>query len=80
VTHDQESTVPAKPDLKAAIAAAESLMDIDGVVGVGEGRKDGKDCVVVFVEVATPELLAKLPKSVKGFPVDVRDSGPFTAS
>ena len=70
---------PKKPDLKAAITAAQDLLDIDGVVGIGEGRKGDQDCVVVFVDALTPELVRKLPKDIQGVPVDVRDSGPVMA-
>jgi hypothetical protein len=62
-----------------ALAAAQSLLDVDGVVGVGEGEREGKACVVVFVTARTPRLEAAIPKQILGVPTDIRESGTFVA-
>ncbi len=55
------------------------LMRIPGVVGVGLGLKDGRDCICVYVAEQSPRILAALPKSLEEVPVEVVVSGPFQA-
>ncbi len=56
-----------------------SLMKIRGVVGVGIGRKDGKDCIRVYVEKDSPKILAALPSDLEDVPVEIVISGAFKA-
>ena len=68
-----------------ALAAARGLLDLAGVVGVGQGQQGGKSgqggqggqesgaCVVVLVAARTPRLVAALPKQILGVPVAVRE-------
>jgi len=56
-----------------------SLMKIRGVVGVGIGRKDGKDCIRVYVEKDSPKILAALPRDLEDVPVEIVISGAFKA-
>jgi len=65
--------------IEKALAAAQALLDIEGVVGVGEGERESGACVVVFVAARTPRLAAAIPKQILGVPVDVRESGTPTA-
>src|SRR5262245_33260592 len=55
------------------------LLEIPGVVGTGEGREGGRPAFVIFVEARTRELDARLPASLEGYPVVVRESGKVTA-
>ncbi len=57
----------------------DALMAIPGVVGVGQGLCDGKDCIKVFVIEMTPELEQKIPKVLDGYPVEVEVTGEFKA-
>lgn len=50
-------------------------MDIDGVEGIGQGKTDDKDCILVFVSVKTPEIRKTIPLEFKGFTVRVIESG-----
>ncbi len=65
--------------LQEAVEAAQALLEIEGVVGVGEGRMGDQECVVVFVEGRTPEIEERLPREIKGVPVDIRESGTISA-
>jgi hypothetical protein len=62
-----------------ALAAARGLLDLAGVVGVGQGQQGGKSgkesgaCVVVLVAARTPRLVAALPKQILGVPVAIRE-------
>ncbi|MDZ7859183.1 MAG: hypothetical protein U5O15_00705 [Candidatus Krumholzibacteriota bacterium] len=55
----------------------EKLISIPGVVGTGEGRKDGSPCITIFVTRLTPELQDKIPQQLDGFPVSIKESGMF---
>lgn len=62
-----------------AIDEASEWMDIDGVEGVGEGEKDGKECIVVLVSVSPAQLSGVIPPTFKGFLVVIEESGEFFA-
>ena len=55
------------------------LLKTPGVVGVGIGRREGKDCIRVYVSEDTPKILSALPRSLEEVPVEVVVSGPFKA-
>ena len=57
----------------------EKLMSLPGVVGTGQGERDGKPCISVFVVKASPEILKNIPPELRGYPVDVRETGEFKA-
>ncbi|OGS62736.1 MAG: hypothetical protein A3K59_01265 [Euryarchaeota archaeon RBG_19FT_COMBO_69_17] len=55
------------------------LMKTPGVVGVGVGRRDGRDCIRVYVDEESPRLFAALPKTLEDVPVEIVVSGAFRA-
>lgn len=55
------------------------LMTIDGVVGVGIGECEGRPCVKVFLEEASPEVKRHIPTELDGFKVDVEVTGALKA-
>lgn len=57
----------------------DSLMIIPGVVGTGQGLCDGKSCITVFVVKKTPELEDKIPKTLEGYPIKIKETGVFRA-
>jgi len=54
------------------------LMSMPGVVGVGIGRSEGRDCICIYVKDDDPRILAALPRALEEIPVEVIVSGPFT--
>jgi hypothetical protein len=52
-------------------------MAIGGVVGVYQGLCEGADCLVIMIEEDTPELRAKLPAELEGYPVRIDAGGPI---
>jgi hypothetical protein len=74
-----ESSVTLPPITDVLARHTPELMALDGVTGTGEGAEHGKPIVVVFVVKDTPELRARLPKSLEGYPVVIRASGEVTA-
>ena len=51
------------------------LLAIPGVVGIGQGISQGKPCFRIYVDKLTPELSAKIPKEIEGYPVVVLETG-----
>jgi hypothetical protein len=51
------------------------LLEIPGVVGVAQGGRSGQGVVQILVERRTPDLLARLPQTLDGYPVAVVESG-----
>jgi len=69
---------PALAAIRRALAAhAGELMAVRGVTGVSLGLlDDGRTpCLKVLVETSTPELAARLPRTLDGHPVVVEASG-----
>jgi hypothetical protein len=54
-------------------------MALSGVVGVAVSNCAGEPCIKVFVLKKTPELAAKVPATLSGFPVAVEETGEFHA-
>ncbi len=65
--------------LKEAIDEASEWIEFDGVEGVGQGEKDGNDCVIVLVSCPPSKLSDIIPVTFKGFPVVIEESGPISA-
>ena len=61
--------------LQEAINEASKWIEFDGVEGVGQGEKDGKDCIKVFASFPSSELSGIIPKIFKGFPVIIEEIG-----
>jgi hypothetical protein len=75
-----KGTMMSKSAIKDTIKKhAGELMNIQGVVGVAEGRSQGRPCILVFVQKKTKELRSKVPKSLEGFPIRMEQSGDIEA-
>lgn len=61
--------------IQDAIDEADRWMEINGIESVAEGKKDGKECVLVYSSLSPSELFAKIPRNLRGFPVVFEDSG-----
>lgn len=69
-----------KEKIEEALAkATEKWMDMDGVVGVGQGKIRNQHCIEVFVSFKTTELIKKFPKSFRGYKVKVKEVGELFA-
>ena len=55
------------------------LMKMRGVVGVGIGKKDGKDVIRIYVEDDNPKIRTTLPQALEEVPVEIVVSGSFRA-
>lgn len=69
-----------RPIAEVLAAHADSIMAIDGVAGVYEGRlDDGTPCIRVLVVRLSAALRARLPRTLEGHPVVVAESGEIRA-
>jgi len=57
----------------------DTLMAINGVVGIGQGLCDGNPCIKVFVAEKTQELEKKIPGELDGYKVKIEETGPVQA-
>lgn len=56
------------------------LIRTPGVAAVAESRDaQGQPCVLILVVRLTPELRARLPRTLEGWPVVVQESGEIRA-
>lgn len=51
-------------------------MQIEGVIGTGEGEKNGKPCIHILVQKKTLSLMNTLPTNVDGYQVVLKEVGP----
>jgi hypothetical protein len=54
-------------------------MALPGVVGVAEGRCDGRPCIKIFVARKSRELIQKVPSLIEGIPTSMEVTGEFKA-
>ena len=54
-------------------------MAIPGVQGTGIGMSEGKPCIVIFSSVKPESLQDKIPSTVQGYPVVIKETGAFHA-
>jgi hypothetical protein len=67
-------------DIEAVLARnGPRLMALPGVVGVAVSNCGGDPCIKVFVVKKTPELSARVPTTLSGFPVAIEETGEFHA-
>lgn len=57
----------------------DTLMAIDGIVGIGQGLCNGDPCIKVFVAEKTRELEQKIPGELNGCRVKIEETGPVQA-
>jgi hypothetical protein len=55
------------------------LLAIPGVLGIGQGISQGKPCFRIYVDKLTPDLSAKIPTVIEGYPVVVLQTGEIKA-
>jgi len=71
--------MPRRPIVEVLAAHTPELMALPGVVGTGEGARDGAPVIVVMVERRTPALVARIPATLEGWPVVIEVTGPLHA-
>lgn len=54
-------------------------MAIPGVEGTAIGLSEGQPCITIFTSIKADELRAKIPSSVDGYPIVIKETGTFHA-
>jgi hypothetical protein len=63
-----------------ALAKAEQLMDLPGVVGVGEGATStGDPAIMVMVDSRDVAAIDDIPSEIDGVPVEILETGNISA-
>ena len=75
--NDNDKTMSSESIEQVIKTHARELMSIPGVIGIAQGLCDDKPCIKVFVNKRTPESEQGIPKIIKGFRVDIVESGVF---
>jgi hypothetical protein len=57
----------------------DSLLSVPAVVGVAQGESAGRPVIQVLVVQRTPELEARLPRTLEGYPVVIAETGEIRA-
>ncbi|MGD8428094.1 MAG: hypothetical protein PVH63_10695 [Balneolaceae bacterium] len=58
--------------------AQDNWMKIEGVVAIGQGKKNQEDCIDVYIAINSEEIKKQIPEIFKNIPVVFRESGgPF---
>jgi hypothetical protein len=65
--------------IEQAVEEAGAWADLDGVVLVGQGRKDDRDCILVLISVEPEEMSERIPETFRGFPVVIEFSDEVNA-
>ena len=68
-----------KPIELVLMEYSSTLMDLSGVVGIGQGEYEGEACIKVFVAKMSHELSEKIPPLLDGYRVRVEETGEFQA-
>ncbi|HET6400862.1 MAG TPA: hypothetical protein VFH95_05620 [Candidatus Kapabacteria bacterium] len=64
-----------KPVSKVLSEHTDTWMNIPGVTGTGETKKDGKPAILILVDSNTDSLRSELPSTVEGYPVIIQETG-----
>jgi hypothetical protein len=60
-------------------SSTDSLMSVQGVVGVAQGESNGRPCIKVLVVSMTSEISASIPDEISGYAVVIDLVGEITA-
>lgn len=55
------------------------IMEVPGVIGVAQGIRDDKPCILILATALTPEIQQEIPADLEGFKVDIQITGEIRA-
>lgn len=61
--------------IEAAVDAAGSWLEIEGVEGVAQGERRGRACILVLSSLQPAQLAGRIPHSFRGFSVVIKPAG-----
>lgn len=66
-------------DIKQIInEISDEWLNIEGVEGIGQGKKNDEDCILVMISSKSKEISDKIPSMYKGFPIQIIETGKIT--
>lgn len=68
-----------KKNIQEVIDVATKWMEYAGIEGIGQGEKDGADCIVVFISIPLSKLEFEIPSSINGYQIIIEESGSISA-
>ena len=68
-----------KEAIEKVIDEASQWLNIDGVEGIGQGEHGGEPCIVVLISAKKQDIADQIPKTFKGYPVILEETGEFRA-
>lgn len=74
-----EESIPSQPIEDVLRAHTPELMKLPGVVGTGQGERDGRTIILVLVERRTHQLELQIPRRLEGYSVEIRETGAVKA-
>lgn len=78
--NDASDAMPERLSIEDAHAElVEELRELDGLTMIGIGESDGAPCLRVYVVAINDEIEARVPAAHRGWPVELRESGPIRA-
>jgi len=77
--HSGDTAVPPPPITEVLATRTPGLLKIAGVSGTGQGNVGGRTVFVIYVTRRTATLDRTLPRTLDGWPVDVREVGEVRA-
>ncbi len=61
------------------VKETESWMDIEGVNGIAESKREGIPCLIVYTSVDVEKIRNKLPETIHGYKVIIEEEDEFSA-
>jgi hypothetical protein len=77
--HDKGQPMPEQTIEQVQEKHTDEWMDIPGVQGTAIGMSDGKPCIVILSSVKASQLRDRIPETVQGYPVTIKETGTFQA-
>ena len=74
-----EDTVQKKSIKEVLNAYTPNLMKVPGVIGTALGEHEGKQCIIVMISVKTEYASGKIPSSIEGYTVQIKETGEIRA-
>ncbi len=79
VNQPKEISMPEKTIETVLKEHTNDLMSLPGVVGIAQSLCAGKPCIKVYVVKKTPELVKQIPSTLKGYVVEIQETGEIQA-
>jgi len=79
VNQPKEISMPEKTIETVLKEHTNDLMSLPGVVGTAQSLCAGKPCIKVYVAKKTPELVKQIPSTLKGYVVEIQETGEIQA-